>query len=310
MFYHIIDHTGFGTMHKLLAPLKDKNHVIISYDDIDTIKKIMDDKRANIIIHSTASKKSNFIYEFLKYFNDRPVYIFMHVSVRYEMYKGRKDVIEYLKYLTNNYKVTILTPSKEVTLQYMNYGIKADTIQLGIDIGNKDLYMEENKLLLPYYNKIITTCSSDNDEYKYIKGIDLYESFINDNSLVKQSLIAGTDNTKCTSIPCKKFDEKDFLNILAHSCMYVQFSRFESYNITASYAKAFKKPVLLLNTEGAYSCMNGFVYDNVELLTNAVLSILKNGPDYNLLEYFYTDSKEKESIENFKNEFQKKIGGR
>lgn len=312
MFYHIIDHNGFGTMHKLITPLCKEGsiHKIVSYDNIDELKNIMQDKEAHIIIHSTASKKSNFIHEFLNYFKDRSVYIFMHVSVNYELYKGRGNVIEYLKYLTDNYPVTVLTPSKEVTNQYCHCGVKSKTIQLGIDMSDKELYHEDNSSLAPYYNRIITTCSSDNDEYKYIKGIDLYERFIFDNNLLDLSLIAGTDNCRNTRITCKRFEEKDFLNILAHSLMYVQFSRFESYNITASYAKLLRKPVLLLNTEGSYSCMNGLVYDDAYALTREALNILRRGPDNKLICNLYNDSLQKESLENFSNEFQKVIGRR
>ena len=310
MFYHIIDHNGFGTIHKLIIPLckEGSNHKIVSYDNIKEIENIVLDKSAHIIIHSTASKKSDFIHNFLKYFKDREVYIFMHVSVNYQLYKGRGDVVDYLKYLTDNFPVTILTPSKEVTSQYCYSGIKAKTIQLGIDTIDKESYQENIDILAPYYNKIITTCSSDNDEYKYIKGIDLYEKFILDNNLLELSLIAGTNNARNTRILCKRFDEKDFLNILSHSLMYVQFSRFESYNITASYAKRLKKPVLLLNTEGAYSCMNGIVYENQSDLTSEALYILKHGTDYKLINNLYQDSMKKESIENFRQEFQKVIG--
>lgn len=312
MFYHIIDHNGFGTMHKLITPLckANENHKMISYDNISELNNIMLDKNAHIIIHSTASRKSNFIYNFLKFFNNRPVYIFMHVSANYELYKGRGDVIDYLKDLTNNYLVTVLTPSDEVTKQYLSYKVRACTIQLGVDTSKKELYKRDNSLLVPYYNRIITTCSSDNDEYKYIKGTDLYEKFIYDNNLTTLSLIAGTDNTKNTNLLCKRFEEKDFLNILAHSLMYVQFSRFESYNITASYAKALRIPVLLMNTEGSYSCMNGLVYNDIESLTTDALNILENGPNYQIIDELYKDSLGKESIENFKREFQKKIGGR
>ncbi len=312
MFYHIIDHNGFGTIHKLIIPLckEGSNHKIIAYDNIKEIEKIILDKEAHIIIHSTASKKSNFIHDFLKYFKNRKVYIFMHVSVNYQLYKGREDVINYLKYLSDNFQVSILTPSKEVTNQYCYSGIKATTIQLGIDISGNELYQEDIDILSPYYKKIVTTCSSDKDEYKYIKGIDLYEKFVFDNNFLELSLIAGTNNSRNTKILCKRFDEKDFLNILSHSLMYVQFSRFESYNITASYAKRLRKPVLLLNTEGTYSCMNGIVYDNISDLTKEAISILKNGPDCKLLYNLYRDSMQKESIENFREEFQKLIGGR
>ena len=311
MFYHIIDHNGFGTMHKLIMPLcgSDSNHKIVIYDNIGELRNIANDNNAHIIIHSTASKKSNFIYDFLKYFSDRQVYIFMHVSVQYELYKGRSDVINYLKYLCDNYKVTVLTPSSEVTKQYIDCGIKAATIQLGIDRSRIGIYVENNQNLLPYYGRIITTCSSDNDEYKYIKGIDLYQRFILENELSDLSLIAGTNNTGNIELSCKKFSEADFLNILAHSLMYVQFSRFESYNITAAYAKMFKVPTLLLNTEGTFSCMNGRVYNSYDELEAEALNILKGVLNYDMLEELYCDGEKRENLENFKESFEKTIRG-
>ncbi len=307
MFYHIIDHNGFGTMHKLILPLceENSNHIMIVYNDIlKKLSMIQDDKDACIIIHSTASKKSDFLHKFLEYFDDRRVYIFMHVSVNYELYKKRGDVIAYLKELSDTKDVVVLTPSDEVTKQYLEYGIKAKTIQLGIDMSKSDSYLENNQDLNPYYNKIITTCSSDNDEYKYIKGIDLYQKFIIDNHLEDLSLIAGTDNNKDSKLMCKRFKEKDFLNILAHSLMYVQFSRFESYNITASYAKLFKVPTFIINTEGTISCMDGDVYDNYKSLEEAALNFFTEGKNNDLIKKLYEKCLIKESIKSFKKSFE------
>ena len=305
MIYHIIDHRGFGTIHKLLIPLCQNNefHKLIAYNDEEKLRKLELDYNSSIIIHSTASQKSNFLHDFLKYFNNRKVYIFMHVSANYESYKGRKDVLNYLKKLTQEYDITILTPSKEVTQQYLDYGIESMTIQLGLDFRN--INTEYNPSLSPYYNKIVTTCSSDNDIYKFVKGIDMYERFITKNKLEEFSLVAGTNNSKNTKMLCKRFEEKDFLNVLAHSIMYVQFSRFESYNLTASYSKFLRIPVLLLNSEGNYSCMNGNVYDNCDSLEKEALNILKGYKNENLINSLYNDSISRESIDNFGKELEK-----
>ncbi len=306
MIYHIIDHNGFGTIHKLLLPLnkENSNHNVINYDDylkLETIsKKIL--KEDIIIIHTTASKKSNFIYNYLKYFKNNKVYIFMHVSANYEIFKGRKDVLLYLKYLTDNHEVVVLTPSQEVTKQYENLGINAKTIQLGVDFTKIDKSI--NRELLPYYNKIITTCSSDNEVYKYVKGIDIYEQFINKCDLKKYALVAGTDELDSIDLPCKKFSEIDFLNILSHSIMYVQFSRFESYNLTATYSKFLKKPVLLLNSEGNYSCMQGYVFNNINELEKEALMIMKGNLNNQLIENMYNDTISRESIFNFRKELE------
>lgn len=304
MTYHIVDHAGFGTIHKLLLPLHDekKNHIVVNFDDYSMLENIASNMSDTdiIVIHSTANKKSNFIYDFNKYFKDKKVYIFMHVSANYEIFKGRKDVLIYLKYLTDNCKAVILTPSTEVTNQYKYFGINAITVQLGVDFSKIDTTKKSK--LLPYYNKIITTCSSDNEIYKYVKGIDIYEEFIRNNQLESYALIAGTTTSGTIGLPCKKFDESDFLNILSHSIMYVQFSRFESYNLTATFSKFLKIPVLLLNSEGNYSCMRGNVYDSVDELEKDALKIISGNFNHQLIEDMYNDTIKRESISNFKQE--------
>lgn len=306
MIYHIIDHIGFGTIHKLLLPLNDKNtnHEVIDFDNYLKLENIASKMSETdiIVIHTTASKKSNFIYNFLKYFKDKKVYIFMHVSANYEVYKGRKDILIYLKYLNDNFGTIVLTPSKEVTEQYKKIGINARTIQLGVDFSKIDT--NEKEELSPYYNKIITTCSSDNDIYKYVKGIDIYEEFINRNNLKKYALIAGTNEFGEINLPCRQFAENDFLNILSHSIMYVQFSRFESYNLTATFSKFLKIPVLLLNSEGNYSCMRGNVYEDIYELEADALKIMSGNVNYQLLENMHNDALTRESIINFKQELE------
>lgn len=306
MIYHVIDHQGFGTIHKLLIPLCEKysNHKIVNYDDLKLFSKILCDDNCIIIIHSTASKKSGFLYKFLDYFANKNVYIFMHVSANYQLYKGRKDVLLYLKQITQSYKnIIVLTPSKEVTQQYINYGICAETIQLGVDIDCFDI--KYNPLLESYYNKIITTCSSDNPQYKYVKGIDIYEKFIVENNLYSSSLIAGINTYENNKILCKKFNEEDFLNILAHSKMYIQFSRYESYNLTATYSKILQIPVLLINSEGNFSCMNGMVYNEFSKIEDDALKILNGYTNCKIIKELYYDSIFRENIDNFNAEFLK-----
>lgn len=308
-FYHLIDHKGFGTIHKLLIPLCQKynNHHIFTpykgdyYLSEEELKKINKEKNNVLIIHSTGSKDSVFLNNYNSLFPNKKIFIFLHTSAEYQKIKKRSDFINFLIDICNKDHLMVLVPSKEVASQYSKYGIKTIPIQLGIsDIEDIELYKKEIPKLKKYYNKIITTCSSDKEIYKFVKGIDIYQDIIIKNKLEKYALIAGSDNNDNVIFNCKKFAEEDFLNILYHSKIYIQFSRYETYNITAIQAKRFKIPVLLMNSEGTYSCMNGYVFDKVENLEKEMLNIILSGNDNKILEKLYLDSKERESLSSFK----------
>ena len=67
--YHIIDHNGFGSIHKLLIPLCEKYSNNILYTPYlkkyrltkEAIQKINNDKNSIVIIHSTGRDKTIYI---------------------------------------------------------------------------------------------------------------------------------------------------------------------------------------------------------------------------------------------------------
>ena len=213
--------------------------------------------------------------------------------------------MNYFKKLQSKYKIGYLVPSIEVRNQYRRHGFKdVNYIQLGIEnIEQFDKYNKYNIKLEKYYNKIVTTCSSENPDYFYIKGIDNYLKLMKECNLENSILIAGIDRNDDNNF--KRFSQDDFLNILCHSKAYVQLSRFESYNLTASEAKRFKIPIILLKCEGNNSCMKGNVYT-----LKQIKKILRNNNIINeqLIEELYIDSKNRENLEEFKKSIER-FGG-
>ena len=299
MVYHFIDHSGWGTMHNIILPLckKYKNHKMFTLDSFSSeleIRNLKFYKNYMIIIHYSGSKSSYFIENYKKLFGNKKIYIFMHTSVNYQIFKKRDNFINKLK----DENLIILVPSKEVAVQYKKYGINATPIQLGINIDTKK-YKKHKKELAPYYNKIITTCNSKNDVYRYVKGIDRFEKLIYSLNLEDDALIAGY-NYEGSKIKSYKFSEEDFLNILDNSKVYVQLSRYETYNISAVQAKRLKIPVLLLNVEGTASCMKKYVLKNENDLKLKLQNILHGDYNKKVINHNYKDSKKRENLVNFK----------
>lgn len=259
-----------------------------------------------IILHSTGRIKTIYINKIAKLFPNKKIFIFMHVSIAYEIHKDRMSFIDNLHNVCCQNDIVILTPSPEVTLQYRNNGFIAQSVQIGIDNKLDEFYYKRVKRLEKYYNKIVTTCVCDNKGYYTAKGIDVYSEMIKENNWNQHALIAGIKESK-DSLLCHKFSEKDFLNVLCHSKLYVQFSMFESYNVTAIYAKRFKIPTLLMSAEGNITCMNGNVYNSYEQMVRDIKKIL-NGVRYNKLDENYNDSIIRETLYKFNMDFQK-LGG-
>lgn len=302
LYYHIIDHDGFGTMHRLIKPLCDKfsNHIMIDRDSFDELIKNTDINNSIFVIHTSGGGGTKVLYSFLNY-EDIKVYIFVHTSYKFQIYKNRYILIEYLKKISKKDNVKILVPSKEVEEEYKKNDIDCITVQLGIKkVENNDLYCIYNKRLEKYYNKIITTCSSDKRQYQFIKGIDTFEKVMNDMGLIHDCIVFGIEKIEDSILNCAKLNEDDFLNVLYHSKMYVQFSRMESYNITAVQAKRFKKPVFLLNAEGNNSCMIGNTYNDINDLILDINEYNNGYVNNEIIEMLYKDSIERESLENFK----------
>lgn len=248
-----------------------------------------------------------FLNNFQNLFPDKEVNIFMHVSYEYLRFKDRDREIIHSVYSQNS-KRSFFVPSEEVAQQYRLAGISCKTIQLGIpEIQDNKDYKRNIPKLEEFYNKIITTCVRSTDLYKYIKGIDTFEKIIKKNELEEHALITGIDDQSHGSIKSKYFTQEDFLNVLYHSKMYLQFSRFESYNITAVQAKRLRIPVLLLDSEGNSSCMKGDVYSSKEELEQELFNILCNKVNIQKIEANYKDSIERENLFNFKQSLEQKL---
>lgn len=309
--YHLIDHPGFGTIHKLLIPLCEvsANHIMLTpYDGRFKLTKGILDKinssKCRVIIHSTGRVDSIYLKEYNKMFPKKKCYIFMHISFDHLLYKKRNSTIELLKNFSKN-GGELLTPAKEVSQKFCEYGIASRPIQLGIPRIETDVkYSTFFPRLSPYYNKIITACSSDNDNFKYVKGIDRFEQMIIKMNLSHKALIAGTDNNNGTSILCRRFNMDDFINILYHSVAYVQLARFETYNLSAVQAKRMRCPALILKVEGTPSCMNADVCESINVVEEKIQEILRVGKDKNVIERQFNDSIIRETLECFLSELE------
>lgn len=241
-------------------------------------------------------------------FPNKKCYIFMHISVEHLLYKNRKSTIEILKEFSDNGGV-VLTPAKEVSHEFEKYGITSRPIQLGISqIEENDEYKKYVPELSPYYGKIVTACSSDNDNFKYAKGIDRFEEMVNKMNLSHLALIAGTDNNRGTNLLCHRFNMDDFINVLYHSIAYVQLSRYETYNLSAVQAKRMRCPALILKAEGTPSCMNVDICETIEDVKNEILKILYFGKNHDVSERQYNDSVVRETLERFAYELEELDG--
>ena len=82
--YHLIDHEGFGSIHKLLIPLckKYSNHILLTpYDEKNKLTKeqIENMKSSNsmVIIHSTGRSNTYLLNNIFDMLNKK-IYIFFH----------------------------------------------------------------------------------------------------------------------------------------------------------------------------------------------------------------------------------------
>lgn len=304
--YHLVDHPGIGTIHKLLIPLcelSEKHIMLTPYEEnyklTSSIMKEINSTKCRVIIHSTGRSDSVYLNEHEKLFPGKKCYIFMHISDKQLLYKNRQITIERLKDFSSKGGM-VLTPAKEVSHKFNEYGIISKSIQIGIPhIEEEDKYKRFVPELSPYYNKIVTTCSSDKDDFKYVKGIDRFEDLMIRMNLTHVAIVAGTDNNCGTSLLCHRFNIDDFVNVLYHSIAYVQLARYETYNLSAVQAKRMRCPALILNTEGTPSCMNIDVFDSIDDIGKEIVKILKNGKDLEVIDRQYRDSVVRETLESF-----------
>lgn len=309
-FYHIIDHEGYGTIHRLLIPLCEQypnHHIFTSGNEYwslnqEKIWEIVHDPDAYIILHSTGKMKTELIQNFRKHFPTSRASFFLHTSYRYQELKGRGDMIHELRRVSEAYRMKVFLPSVETAKQYEAYGIPVRAIQLGIpEIYQCRAYYEARPELEPYYNKIITTCCSNQPVYGFVKGLDQFEQLVSDLHLEDEALIAGIDEVPGSKIKAKKFTTHEFLNVLCHAKAYVQLSRYETYNLTAVQAKQFMIPTLTLGVEGVYSCMGAYAYDSIPELKQALQTVINGRFPMKILTNCWFDSHSRESLSSFRN---------
>lgn len=310
VYYHIIDHLGRGTIHNLVFPLCStySNHIVVcpksksEYFDRKMLRKINAEENT-VIIHSTGQFQNNYLSQCLRLFPHGKIFVFLHTSVAYQRLKGREDFLTFLKVLQNSRNIPVLVPSIEVAQQYWQEGIFAKAVQLGIPsmsqlMPNITAY---NESLENYYGRIITTCGSEKEVYKYVKGIDKFFDLVTTLGYSQNTLVAGCTFLGDIPLECQKFSETDFLNILYHSKIYIQLSRYETYNITAIQAKQLKKPVAVLACEGTPSCMGKNVCINVTQVSEKLILAQNSTYDQSEIEDNYSDSILRESLLAFKN---------
>ena len=304
--YHLVDHPGCGTIHNLLIPLCElsENHIMLTpyegnYELTRSILSEINATKCRVIIHSTGRVDSIYLSEYKNLFPSKKCYIFMHISDEHLLYKNRQTTIDRLRDFSSRGGV-VLTPAKEVSHKFEEYEITSRPIQMGIPHIEEDYkYKRFVPELSPYYGKIVTACSSDNDNFKYAKGIDRFEDLMKKMNLTHMAMIAGTDNNHGTNLLCHRFSIDDFVNVLYHSIAYVQLARYETYNLSAVQAKRMRCPALILNAEGTPSCMNVDVCDTIDDVEREIVKILKSGKNFDVIERQYRDSVVRETLERF-----------
>lgn len=314
-FIHLIDHDG--TIYSLVSPLSrfPEHQIITSFfnmdkDQIKLIEKLSKDKEVKCILHATGNKKYfyNLKERLARKFNNR-FYIFLHVSPSHFLIKDRLNELRVIKDLSNKFSLKILIPSKELSKEYSYYGLNTIPIQLGIDfdINNtaRDFYSAEKE-------KIISVCTAEEGIYHYIKGVDQFSRLMKDLKLDKQSLVLGNKNQLFEGIKTKKVSQDIFLKYLRNSKAYIQLSRTESYNLSAVYAKRLKVPIIVSNIDGHKDNVKfGFKVNSLDEAKKALKTILTS-PDSpklkRILEDNYKDSLKRETLNNFRNSFNKLNG--
>lgn len=306
MLVHIVEHFPKGTIYNLIFPLQKYGHrLLYAPEDIKSIDELMRfPKETVFILHITGRWLDLFatIEKIVKYYR---VALFLHTSPSYMEYQGREKSIDRIIML---YKlgVHVLVPCRSIQTQLEQRNIMSYIIQMGIPHISKE---KEQNYLHEFFGKIITCCSENTPEYLYAKGIDYFERYITDNNLFSEALIVG--DALIPNIQSKRFPHDEFLRILQHSKMYIQFSRFEAYNITAVESKQLKIPVVLLDAEGVYdNVRHGFVcknYSEMESVANKVL-LSKSSFAETAIDLNYKDSIFRETDLSFATELMRWVG--
>jgi len=305
-FLHLVDHNG--TISGLVSRLSIfPEHCIItsfpktSKNKIKIIEELSKNKNIKCILHATGNKKYfyNLKDSLAKQFTH--FYIFLHVSPKHFLIKNRLNELQSIKALAKKSNTKILIPAKELIKEYARYGLKAIPIQLGVNFDKKS--SNSNK------KYIISVCTAKEKIYHYIKGIDRFSKLIHDLNLDKYAIILGNKNKSFEGIKTKKVSQNNFLKYLSQSKVYIQLSRTESYNLSAVSAKRLKIPIIASNIEGHKDNIKyGFrinTLDQAKKVLKYILSHPESPKLKTILEKNYNDSMKRETLNNFKNSFNK-----
>lgn len=305
---HIVEHYPKGTIFRLIEPLSHfKNQSIIyTVEDISGFDDLLIQFSTNdiLVLHSTG-RFTEIFSRCVELTQKYSVYIFLHVSPNYMRFQKRHKSLNQMIFLSEH-GIKFLSPCIAIKKQLYAMGIKSDIIQIGIP---EPIFKNSYDYLNRYIGKIITCCSEDTEEYLRVKGIDKFVSFCKKHNLNKSALIVGC-NMQSYGIESVTLSHDEFMYVLNNACVYVQFSLFEAYNITAVEAKRLRTPVVVLNSEGVKdNVLYGYVCANEQEMSDTIIKVVHNEIDTAIIENNYRDSICRESLENFSREFYRLMKG-
>lgn len=297
---HIIEHYPKGTIYYLIKPLEEFDNQLVLYvpEDIYDYRQIFLFPKDTIFVLHITGRLTEFFMRYEELTLRYKVFLFLHVSIAYMEFQKRFDAIKKIVQLHTR-GVGVLVPCSAIKNQLLEIGIDSQVIQIGIPYFNVN---EQYTHLRRYTNKIVTCCSENTANYLYIKGIHEFTNFVIKQNLISESLIVGSEIEGM--IESKRFSHDELLYILNYSRLYIQFSRYEAYNITAIEAKRMKVPVILYNVEGVKDNLKfGYTYDTFAEMEEEAVNIIQGKNEKEIIESNFLDSMERENIFNFAKEF-------
>lgn len=294
--YHIVEHGPRGTIFGLCKSLhgKDDQRLIYMPEAKIEFNELKFGYKDCIYVIHTTGRGTEILERCVELLQFHFVFLFLHVSPDYMRYMKRDGMLSRFV-LYQKLGVRFLVPCIAIKDQLSMMGINSAVVQMGISQPT----IRATHLYDQYKNRIITCCSEDTDEYRYVKGIDLFESFVVKNKLQDDSLIVGASSS-INSIECCQLSHDEFMVVLSTAKVYVQFSRFEAYNVTAMEAKRLKIPVVLLDVEGVGENVKyGCVCKNVSEMEHNICKVIREGYSPFLLEKNYLDSASRENVDVF-----------
>lgn len=302
MYVHIIEYPQRGTLYRLIKDLcRYRNHIIFETKGLELdLPSYGELKRTVYIFHSSGrhfpmiGNLQNFIargYRCMVFIHDTPDYILL---------KSQASFLSFIRAIQARYNIRILVPSDAASHMFLKEDITATPVQLGIadPVISTDLIDGSLKKC------IVTVATNSKPSYIKAKGIDLFVKTLRELNLQSKGLILGLEQSSFNDVQCVKVSHELALKVLSEALLYVQFSRFESYNITAMEAKRLRVPLLVSNIGGHIDQIpvGLFKCNFSEDFTSRVQQILNI--DEQVLESFltvnYNYSVEHETLEQFK----------